>query len=218
MKKLLVLILALSIVVIMNHESFAEKSTFFDSVKFIQYLDENTALEEVPDAITILTDLIKKAKDGGIDVIEDEHGNWLEFIGAKGYIPPYMMEYNRAANHNSIVTTLVDDCYEITYETDEDTGIIKLDDNNEPIVLRRVAVNVGTQRRNLNQSCELASSGARAILQAKILGAISGTSPIGMDGTWDKRCKMGSYVTGTEDENTNRRLKWWICKSNKKHH
>jgi len=44
MKKLLVVILALSIA---NNESFAEKSTFFDSVKFIQYLDENTALEEV---------------------------------------------------------------------------------------------------------------------------------------------------------------------------
>jgi len=47
MKKLLVFILALSIATIMYNESFAEKSTFFDSVKFIQYLDENTALEEV---------------------------------------------------------------------------------------------------------------------------------------------------------------------------
>jgi len=47
MKKLLVLILALSIVALMYNESFAEKNTFFDSVKFIQYLDENTALEEV---------------------------------------------------------------------------------------------------------------------------------------------------------------------------
>ena len=47
MKKLLVIILALSIATIMSTESFAEKSTFFDSVKFIQYLDENTALEEV---------------------------------------------------------------------------------------------------------------------------------------------------------------------------
>jgi len=47
MKKLLVLILALSIATIMYNESFAEKNTFFDSVKFIQYLDENTALEEV---------------------------------------------------------------------------------------------------------------------------------------------------------------------------
>ena len=47
MKKLLVVILALSIVTIMHNESFAEKNTFFDSVKFIQYLDENTALEEV---------------------------------------------------------------------------------------------------------------------------------------------------------------------------
>ena len=47
MKKLLVTLLALSITVLICDESFAEKSTFFDSVKFIQYLDENTALEEV---------------------------------------------------------------------------------------------------------------------------------------------------------------------------
>jgi len=47
MKKLLVIILALSITSVICNESFAEKSTFFDSVKFIQYLDENTALEEV---------------------------------------------------------------------------------------------------------------------------------------------------------------------------
>ncbi len=47
MKKLLVVLLALSIATILYNESFAEKSTFFDSVKFIQYLDENTALEEV---------------------------------------------------------------------------------------------------------------------------------------------------------------------------
>ncbi len=47
MKKLLVTLLALSIAVTMCNESFAEKGTFFDSVKFIQYLDENTALEEV---------------------------------------------------------------------------------------------------------------------------------------------------------------------------
>ncbi|MEK0336333.1 MAG: ABC transporter substrate-binding protein [Nitrosopumilus sp.] len=47
MIKLLVVILALSIATIMYDESYAEKSTFFDSVKFIQYLDENIALEEV---------------------------------------------------------------------------------------------------------------------------------------------------------------------------
>ncbi|MCA9827202.1 MAG: ABC transporter substrate-binding protein [Nitrosopumilus sp.] len=47
MKKMLVTILALSITSIICDETFAEKSTFFDSVKFIQYLDENTALEEV---------------------------------------------------------------------------------------------------------------------------------------------------------------------------
>ena len=47
MKLLLVFILALTAVSLIHNDSFAEKSTFFDSVKFIQYLDENTALEEV---------------------------------------------------------------------------------------------------------------------------------------------------------------------------
>ena len=47
MDKRLVIILAISLVFIIQHESYAEKNTFFDSVKFIQYLDENTALEEV---------------------------------------------------------------------------------------------------------------------------------------------------------------------------
>jgi|APSaa5957512535_1039671.scaffolds.fasta_scaffold02812_8 peptide/nickel transport system substrate-binding protein len=47
MKKVLVIILAFLVSSIAYDESFAEKNTFFDSVKFIQYLDENTALEEV---------------------------------------------------------------------------------------------------------------------------------------------------------------------------
>src|SRR3989344_347426 len=47
MKLLLVFILALIVVSLIHNDLFAEKSTFVDSVKFIQYLDENTALEEV---------------------------------------------------------------------------------------------------------------------------------------------------------------------------
>ncbi|MFB5637122.1 MAG: ABC transporter substrate-binding protein [Nitrosarchaeum sp.] len=47
MKLLLVFILAVTVVFSIHNETFAEKSTYFDSVRFIQYLDENTALEEV---------------------------------------------------------------------------------------------------------------------------------------------------------------------------
>ena len=47
MKKMLVIILALSIIAITHTESFAEDNTFVKSIKLIQYLDENTALEEV---------------------------------------------------------------------------------------------------------------------------------------------------------------------------
>ena len=45
MKIMLVVLLAISAISIFGNESFAEKNTFFESVKFIQYLDENTALE-----------------------------------------------------------------------------------------------------------------------------------------------------------------------------
>ena len=47
MKLLLVFILVIVVASLIYEDSFAEKSVFFDSVKFIQYLDENTALEEV---------------------------------------------------------------------------------------------------------------------------------------------------------------------------
>ena len=44
---MLVIVLALSIIEITYNESFAEKNSYVNSIKFIQYLDENTALEEV---------------------------------------------------------------------------------------------------------------------------------------------------------------------------
>jgi len=47
MKLMLVLILALAITIFGQNKIFAEENSYFDSVKFIQYLDENTALEEV---------------------------------------------------------------------------------------------------------------------------------------------------------------------------
>ena len=47
MKLLLVFVLAFLFIYLINNNSFAEKSTYFDTIRFIQYLDENTALEEV---------------------------------------------------------------------------------------------------------------------------------------------------------------------------
>ncbi len=47
MKLLLVCMLAITIGITNTVPSFGEKGTFVDNVKFIQYLDENTALEEV---------------------------------------------------------------------------------------------------------------------------------------------------------------------------
>lgn len=47
MKLLLVCLLAITIGVTNTVPSFGEKGTYVDNVKFIQYLDENTALEEV---------------------------------------------------------------------------------------------------------------------------------------------------------------------------
>ena len=64
------------------HESFAEKGTFVDEVKFIQYLDENTALEEVRNGnldiyfFRVSSDRIEsdKAREG-IQVFESTGGS-----------------------------------------------------------------------------------------------------------------------------------------------
>ena len=47
MKKWLVFMLVILPATLASQEVFGENNTFFESVKFIQYLDENTALEEV---------------------------------------------------------------------------------------------------------------------------------------------------------------------------
>lgn len=47
MKLLLVILLAISLSVSSMGYSYADKGTYVDSIQFIQYLDENTALEEV---------------------------------------------------------------------------------------------------------------------------------------------------------------------------
>ena len=83
MKILLVILLAILTSSITYDESFAEKNTFFDSVKFIQYLDENTALEEVRNGnldlyyYTISPDRLENNQDtGGLQVFDSTGGSY----------------------------------------------------------------------------------------------------------------------------------------------
>ena len=83
MKKLLVVILALSIVIIGTNQVFGEKNVFFDSVKFIQYLDENTALEEVRNGnldiyyYRIASDRLENSQDReGLQVFDSTGGSY----------------------------------------------------------------------------------------------------------------------------------------------
>ncbi|MFB5616670.1 MAG: ABC transporter substrate-binding protein, partial [Nitrosopumilus sp.] len=87
MKILLVLLLAVLASSIMYSESFAEKNTFFDSVKFIQYLDENTALEEVRNGnldlyyYTISPDRLESSQDtSGLQVFDSTGGSYSILI------------------------------------------------------------------------------------------------------------------------------------------
>jgi len=71
----------------MFHYSFAEKGTFVDEVKFIQYLDENTALEEVRNGnldiyfFRVSSDRIEsdKAREG-IQVFESTGGSYSMLV------------------------------------------------------------------------------------------------------------------------------------------
>ena len=100
MKKMLVIILALSVSLVMYNESFAEKNTFFDSVKFIQYLDENTALEEVRNGnldayyYTISPDRIESNHNKkGLQVFDSTGGSYSILIN-----PAKSEEYNPFSN------------------------------------------------------------------------------------------------------------------------
>jgi len=72
---------------LMLHYSFAEKGTFVDEVKFIQYLDENTALEEVRNGnldiyfFRVSSDRIEsdKAREG-IQVFESTGGSYSMLV------------------------------------------------------------------------------------------------------------------------------------------
>ena len=83
MKLLLVIILAFVITTFGVNEIFAEKSTHFDSVKFIQYLDENTALEEVRNGnldlyfYRIPSDRLENSKSReGLNVFDSASGSY----------------------------------------------------------------------------------------------------------------------------------------------
>ena len=103
MKKMLVVILALTISSLVYNESFAEKNTFFDSVKFIQYLDENTALEEVRNGnldayyYTISPDRIESEQDRrGLQVFDSTGGSYSILIN-----PANSEEYNPFASKDA---------------------------------------------------------------------------------------------------------------------
>ena len=57
--------------------AFAEKGTFLNEIRFVQYLDENIALEEVITEITVFTIAIKKLTDNARKTVFEE---WLVAI------------------------------------------------------------------------------------------------------------------------------------------
>ena len=80
---MLVVMLALTLNVFFVGQAFAEKPTFFETVKFIQYLDENTALEEVRNGnldvyyYRISSDRLENVKSReGLDVFESTGGSY----------------------------------------------------------------------------------------------------------------------------------------------
>lgn len=155
------------------------------SEDFTSHVVENRNIEEISPIITTLTDIFKKDDDGKPEVLEDKLGIWTDVIGTKGIIPSSMIAYNQRANLSAIITRLVKGVYLMEYEQDEKTGEVLKDDNDEPIVKKKTAINAGTLLRNYNNLCNLAINGQSRVLQAKVFGAWSGTSPIGMDSTWD---------------------------------
>jgi len=106
MKLLLVIILAFAIIAFGFNEIFAEKNSFFDSVRFIQYLDENTALEEVRNGnldiyyYRISADRLEnlKAREG-LDVFDSSGGSYSILVNPAETekFNPFSIKENRFA-------------------------------------------------------------------------------------------------------------------------
>ena len=123
MKFWLVTILALLVLLpsFMLHTSFAEKGTFVNEVKFIQYLDENTALEEVRNGnldiyyFRVSSDRIETEKDReGIQVFESTGGSYSMLVNpsiSETFNPFSITELRFALNYlvdrNLIVNELI---------------------------------------------------------------------------------------------------------------
>ncbi len=109
MRMMLVVILAVFAIPIVCNESFAETNTFFDSVKFIQYLDENTALEEVRNGnldvyyYTVSPDRLKDSQDrSGLHVFDSTGGSYSILVNpaeSENFNPFSVKEIRFALNY-----------------------------------------------------------------------------------------------------------------------
>jgi len=106
MKLLLVIMLAFAITVFGFNEIFAEKNSFVDSVKFIQYLDENTALEEVRNGnldlyyYRISADRLENTKSReGLNVFDSSGGSYSILVNPAETekFNPFSIKENRFA-------------------------------------------------------------------------------------------------------------------------
>lgn len=144
----------------------------------------NRTIEELPSIVTTLVDIIKQ-QDGELSTLKDEHGIWLDVVGTKGNIPHMDLPYHRRANISAILTGLVNDVYHHEYKKDEQTKELILDDNGLPIITKRIPINVGTEKRNLDSLNYLAVDANTRNTQARILGAYGGGTGVGIDGRFE---------------------------------
>ena len=123
MKFWIVIVLALLALLpsFMLHTAFAEKGTFVDEVRFIQYLDENTALEEVRNGnldiyyFRVSSDRIETEKSReGIQVFESTGGSYSILVNpsiSETFNPFSITELRFALNYlidrNLIVNELI---------------------------------------------------------------------------------------------------------------
>ncbi len=116
MKLLLVLLLAFGILILGINETYAEKNSYFDTVRFIQYLDENTALEEVRNGnldmyfYRIQADRLESSKSReGLNVYDSASGSYSILINPAeaDKFNPFSITENRFALHYLVDRKLI---------------------------------------------------------------------------------------------------------------
>lgn len=147
-----------------------------------------TTHEEVaPQVITILTDLDHNDPETNESVTnEDKWGFWKDYHGTKGKVFDTEVPQMQFGHLGAIMPALRNKVYKYIYDIDKKTGLVKRDNLDNPVIIKKIRINLIVELSNLKVRNNLAEMGyARGQQERVIIGGIGQVTPMS-EGLQDK--------------------------------